>query len=183
MSYVYVSKKMSVLCTATQILSYFESSTKIRVNTRCQALCVVWPLFRVWFFGIMIQKLPFCLIIVLFSHLQVVISKSDLHARTSLNISPNGSTFLWLPQDEYSGPSFFECVHFLFRHVKHLRITRKPLGLFHGRWPNTVRKSLRYLSGMLISRDSGTVKWVFTLRTLCLDFDVLTTAIQQKRML
>ena len=111
----------------------FESSTKIRVNTRCQALCVVWSLFRVWFFGIMIQKLPFCLIIVLFSHLQVVISKSDLHARTSLNISPNGSTFLWLPQDEYSGPSFFECVHFLFRHVKHLRITRKPLGLFHGR--------------------------------------------------
>ena len=26
-----------------QILSYFESSTKIRVNTRRQALCVVWP--------------------------------------------------------------------------------------------------------------------------------------------
>jgi len=109
----------------------------------------------------MIQKLPFCLIVVLFSHLQVAISKSDLHARTSLNISPNGSTFLWLPQDEYSGPSFFECVDFLFRDVKHLRITGKPLGLFHGRRPNTVRKSLRYLSGMLISCDSGTVKWVF----------------------
>jgi len=78
----------------------------------------------------MIQKLPLCLIVVLFSHLQVVISKGDLHARTSLNISPNGSTFLWLPQDEYSGPSFFECVYFLFRGVKHLRITWKATGTF-----------------------------------------------------
>jgi len=40
MSHVYVSKKMAVLCIATQILSYFESSTKIRINMRHQALCV-----------------------------------------------------------------------------------------------------------------------------------------------
>jgi hypothetical protein len=27
-----------------------------------------------------------------------------------LATNPNGSTFLWLPQDEYAGKTFFECV-------------------------------------------------------------------------
>ena len=27
----------------------------------------------------------------------------------NFNVNPNGSTFLWLPQDEYSGKTFFEC--------------------------------------------------------------------------
>lgn len=31
-----------------------------------------------------------------------------LEKRSNLNTNPNGSTFLWLPQDEYSGKTFFE---------------------------------------------------------------------------
>lgn len=61
----------------------------------------------------MFHKLPSCLIIVLITYLQVVLAESDLHPRTSLNTDPNNLTFLWLPQDEYSGPSFFECVFFI----------------------------------------------------------------------
>jgi hypothetical protein len=34
-------------------------------------------------------------------------SSNNLH---DLATNPNGSTFLWLPQDEYSGDTFFECV-------------------------------------------------------------------------
>ncbi|KAL9716224.1 hypothetical protein Ac2012v2_000670 [Leucoagaricus gongylophorus] len=60
----------------------------------------------------MFHKLPSCLIIVLITYLQVVLAESDLHPRTSLNTDPNNLTFLWLPQDEYSGPSFFDYWHF-----------------------------------------------------------------------
>lgn len=35
-----------------------------------------------------------------------------------INLNPNGSTFLWLPQDEYSGESFFEYVFSLRFHAK-----------------------------------------------------------------
>jgi hypothetical protein len=39
-------------------------------------------------------------------------SSNNLH---DLATNPNGSTFLWLPQDEYSGDTFFECVFRLAR--------------------------------------------------------------------
>jgi hypothetical protein len=32
------------------------------------------------------------------------------HAKRQINTNPNGSTFLWLLEDEYSGQTFFECV-------------------------------------------------------------------------
>src|SRR6266545_7313410 len=34
-----------------------------------------------------------------------------LEKRGSINYNPDGSPFLWLPQDEYSGRTFFEYVH------------------------------------------------------------------------
>jgi hypothetical protein len=34
-------------------------------------------------------------------------------ANTGINFNPNGSAFLWLPSDEYSGSTFFECVSFV----------------------------------------------------------------------
>lgn len=35
----------------------------------------------------------------------------SLKSRSNLNTNPNGSTFLWLPQDEYSGKTFYEYVY------------------------------------------------------------------------
>jgi len=34
-----------------------------------------------------------------------------LEKRSSINYNPDGTPFLWLPQDEYSGKTFFEYVH------------------------------------------------------------------------
>lgn len=65
----------------------------------------------------MFRTIPSCLITLLVSHLQTVFAAHDLQARGHLNTGPDGSTFLWLPQDEYSGPSFFECVRHSFSQV------------------------------------------------------------------
>ncbi len=32
----------------------------------------------------------------------------DSDTNTGINFNPNGSAFLWLPSDEYSGSTFFE---------------------------------------------------------------------------
>lgn len=32
------------------------------------------------------------------------------HLRRSINQNPNGSQFIWIPQDEYSGANFYEWV-------------------------------------------------------------------------
>lgn len=45
---------------------------------------------------------------------------TSLKSRSNLNVNPNGSTFLWLPQDEYSGNTFFEYV-----------ISSKVVGIHH----------------------------------------------------
>ncbi|KAF9453795.1 glycoside hydrolase family 16 protein [Macrolepiota fuliginosa MF-IS2] len=55
----------------------------------------------------MLRDLPSCLLALLLSHLQNVLAKHDLHARSNL-VDVNGTTSLWLPQDEYSGSSFFD---------------------------------------------------------------------------
>ncbi|KAJ3576674.1 hypothetical protein NP233_g285 [Leucocoprinus birnbaumii] len=57
---------------------------------------------------VMLHSLPSCLAFLLLSHLRIAIAKRDLQPRNSLNTDPNGTTFIWLPQDEYSGPSFFD---------------------------------------------------------------------------
>ncbi|KXN90001.1 putative glycosidase C21B10.07 [Leucoagaricus sp. SymC.cos] len=55
-----------------------------------------------------LRTFPPCLLIFLISHLQTALASTDLQVRSNLNTGPNGSTFLWLPQDEYSGSSFFD---------------------------------------------------------------------------
>ncbi|KAF9076327.1 concanavalin A-like lectin/glucanase domain-containing protein [Rhodocollybia butyracea] len=40
--------------------------------------------------------------------LDILSSTTSLHARSTLDVNPNGTTFLWLPQDEYSGSTFFD---------------------------------------------------------------------------
>jgi hypothetical protein len=58
--------------------------------------------------------------------------QSSLNPRSSsLNVNPNGSSFLWLPQDEYSGKTFFECGSF-FWNTSNSRITCSTLtAVFH----------------------------------------------------
>jgi len=34
--------------------------------------------------------------------------RTDLNQLTGINLNPNGTPFLWLPDDEYSGKTFFE---------------------------------------------------------------------------
>jgi len=34
--------------------------------------------------------------------------RTDLNQLTGVNLNPNGSAFLWLPEDNYSGQTFFE---------------------------------------------------------------------------
>lgn len=41
---------------------------------------------------------------------QPILSSPTYHAKRQINTNPNGSTFLWLLEDEYSGQTFFECV-------------------------------------------------------------------------
>ena len=38
-------------------------------------------------------------------------SNPPILAATGVNYNPNGSAFLWLPLDDYSGPNFFEWVY------------------------------------------------------------------------
>ncbi|KAF9015225.1 glycoside hydrolase family 16 protein [Cyathus striatus] len=49
-----------------------------------------------------------------FSTLASTSPSTLLTKRSNININPNGSTFLWLPQDEYSGKTFFEQVRWDF---------------------------------------------------------------------
>jgi hypothetical protein len=45
------------------------------------------------------------------------LNPSPLHQfkrNQNVDTNPNGSTFLWLIEDEYVGDTFFECVDFLF---------------------------------------------------------------------
>lgn len=35
---------------------------------------------------------------------------SPTYTKRQINTNPNGSTFIWLLEDEYAGQSFFECV-------------------------------------------------------------------------
>jgi hypothetical protein len=41
---------------------------------------------------------------------QPVLSTPRYHTKRQINTNPNGSTFIWLLEDEYSGQTFFECV-------------------------------------------------------------------------
>lgn len=44
------------------------------------------------------------------SHIQFNDPQPSLAPRANnVNVNPNGSTFLWLPEDTYSGQNFFEC--------------------------------------------------------------------------
>ena len=36
--------------------------------------------------------------------------KSPTYTKRQINTNPNGSTFIWLLEDEYAGQTFFECV-------------------------------------------------------------------------
>lgn len=70
----------------------------------------------------MLTLLPLSLILVIPLHVVYVAALPDtwankfeslstaLQKRGSINSNPNGSQFIWLPQDEYSGKTFFECV-------------------------------------------------------------------------
>lgn len=167
MSYVYVSKKGGIILQVTLFdLAPIESSAKNRVQHEASSI---------WLSGFgsllsMFHKLPSCLIIVLITYLQVVLAESDLHPRTSLNTDPNNSTFLWLPQDEYSGPSFFECVFFiLFSWCWVIENDWKATGTFSLEMTQHSERSLftTYVRYWLdISSESGTVKWVFALSIL-----------------
>lgn len=41
-----------------------------------------------------------------------VLDLAGRDANTGINFNPNGSAFLWLPSDEYSGSTFFEYAPF-----------------------------------------------------------------------
>lgn len=79
----------------------------------------------------MLAALPHCLLVLVVSHLQSVFARTALSSRSSLNTDPDGSTFLWLPQDEYSGPSFFEYVGRFGLGTDILTGFAQPLGFFH----------------------------------------------------
>jgi len=92
-----------------------------------------------------LRTLPSCLIALLLSQLQSALARHDLDPRNNLNSNPDGSSFLWLPQDEYSGPSFFDRWDF-----------------FTGDDPthgivNYTTKDDAFASGLAYVRDDGTV--------------------------
>lgn len=90
----------------------------------------------------MLAALPHCLLILIISHLQCTSARTTLSTR---NTDSDGTTFLWLPQDDYSGSSFFEYVGWFCWHGRRLIGLGQPLGFLHWWRPDAVSDEVALL--------------------------------------
>lgn len=58
--------------------------------------------------------------------------------RSNLNTNPDGSTFLWLPQDEYSGKTFFEYALYIKLNGNGIKFFLQSLDFLHRQGPYEV---------------------------------------------